>query len=234
MAADSPLDPKNMGVAVPSAASLVARAAPPPIPKPPKTRAKTARAQRSRQKRAPAKPPKRPGPGAPTADETPRILERQFQAYQLRLTGYTIDEIAIALKVSVRQISADLKAEGAFRAQQLVTHREEEIARSLSFLDTVTKRLIPATGALDAATAAVLLKANEQRNKILGLEAPKRIDVRTAAYAPGTNPLEGLALDARRLLLQRAAARLQNESASGIKNVTPVAPAESEQEVIHA
>jgi hypothetical protein len=69
-----------------------------------------------------------------------------------------------------------------------------------------------------------MLKAQEQKIALLGLNAPKQLDIKVRGpfSSPGSNPLADKPLEDRRLLLDRA---LERQRALELRNVTPTTTA---------
>jgi hypothetical protein len=103
-------------------------------------------------------------------------LERQERAFALSLDGLTHREIAAALSIDKKTAARDIAAEAQRRADELGDRRETEQAIHLARLDRLYRRAealerVPGIGAL--ATCAKIL---EQRARLLGLDAPTKLD----------------------------------------------------------
>lgn len=114
----------------------------------------------------------------------PRTLDsvarerRQRETFRLYyIERKTYDEIRQLTGNSTATICSDLKAERVRRAADLAAERTEEIAVQLAMVEEILAkamedRLAPGSGAYAAAT-----KALELRARLLGLEAPQRVDI---------------------------------------------------------
>lgn len=112
-----------------------------------------------------------------TRKRTPRQLERQEKAFAMHLDGMTYREIAAELKCDKETVQHDIHHELERRAEELAEHREVEKAHQLALVDDLYKKSMAnrsnaGTGALGAAG-----KALEMRAKLLGLDAPTKIDL---------------------------------------------------------
>jgi hypothetical protein len=125
-------------------------------------------------------PPKRlPGSGNGKGKErTAQQLERQERVFELRvIERMTVRQVAAAMKIDQKTVIADERAELQRRADEIAGRREVEQAAHMAMIDNLlqTSRRnasIPGTGALGAQA-----KALEMRAKLLGLDAPTKVDV---------------------------------------------------------
>lgn len=105
-----------------------------------------------------------------------QVLERRKRVWDLRRGGASIGEIAKTEAVSYSQIQKDLQNQ----ARMLDTTKllQSEMMLSLDRLDVMFKPFYISAQAGDADSARVCLAIMDRRIKLLGLDAPKRIDVR--------------------------------------------------------
>lgn len=123
------------------------------------------------------------------------IEKRRAQVWDLRIKGKSTRQIAVALKVSVGTAHSDLAAvlerskdENDDRAE---THRAISLARLERALDTVEKALIAdacdAQGnkdhELQLKALDRLVRIEERRSKLLGLDAPTKVDTKVTTVA---------------------------------------------------
>lgn len=117
------------------------------------------------------------GTGTRTPGEMKRLL-RQEEVFKKRiLERKTVREVAAEMDLSLQTVVDDCKAELERRAQELEERRELEKAAQVAlvedlYLTSVAMRGVPGSGALGAAG-----KALEMRAKLLGLDAPTKIDI---------------------------------------------------------
>lgn len=163
------------------------------------------------------------------------IEDRRSKAWLLRVKGKTVRQIATELGVSVGTAHSDLAAvmertrsESDDRAE---THRALSLARLDRALDTIEEALraqVPAKDPEnpDSASAdhdmrlkaiAGLLKLEERRAKLLGLDAPTKQEVSGPEGAP-------IPVDARSSLLDRLAGLVAGENAPGPAGSDPAKP----------
>jgi|SRR5579862_6183901 len=114
---------------------------------------------------------------------TPAQLERQARIFELHISGKTFREIKAELGITFDTIVSDIRHESALRAEERANVRDEDQAVQLARLDSLysdaSKRFdVPGTAAL--ATAGKVL---EMRAKLLGLDAPLKIDASLALLA---------------------------------------------------
>lgn len=127
---------------------------------------------------APAK--KKPGASVKVGPRvrTPQQLERQEKVFELSvLSGNTHRQIAVILHIDKMTVASDIRAESERRAGEIAERRETEQAQHVARLDdfyqqSMALRAAAGTGALGAAG-----KALEMRAKILGLDAPTRVEI---------------------------------------------------------
>jgi len=118
----------------------------------------------------------RKGGGGRSA-RTPMQIERQERVFKLSvLERRTVRQIAAIEKIDPKTVLSDLKQEAARRAEERAATREQDIEIHLALIDDLREQAlaakgIPGTGAFGAASKAI-----EMRGKILGLEAPLKVD----------------------------------------------------------
>jgi hypothetical protein len=140
-------------------------------------------------KPAPPVPPDRRAKPSKGRRRTALQLSRQEQVFELSvLQGKTIRQISAQLEITQETVIKDLRAEEARRSEELAAQRENAQARHLGMIDHLFERSmdlrgIPGTGALGAAAKAV-----EMRAKILGLDAPTKVDLGVQALWDALTP----------------------------------------------
>ena len=117
-------------------------------------------------------------------DKTPAVIaDEQIRCYQLRLMGHSIrriSELLAAEGISLspatvhRRVTAEIKS----RVEPLV---EEYIAMELDKLDVMETYLQPRVESGDDKAVNARLRIMERRAKLLGLDAPERLDMRLSA-----------------------------------------------------
>jgi hypothetical protein len=109
------------------------------------------------------------------------LIERQRRQLMVftmfYVDGKTYDEITVETGHSSATIAADLKAETARRAEAIAEDRDVQIGIQLAMVEDLRRksldaRLFPGTGAFGAAAKSIELRA-----KLLGLDAPSKVDV---------------------------------------------------------
>jgi DNA-binding CsgD family transcriptional regulator len=114
----------------------------------------------------------------PKRSRTAPQLSRQEQVFKLRVIDrMTVRQVAEKLNISLETVLADERAELERRAEEIEERREVETAAHLALVDDLYRQAMsrkgtPGTGALGAAA-----KALEMRAKLLGLDAPTRVEV---------------------------------------------------------
>jgi hypothetical protein len=154
--------------------------------------------------RRPRRPKKRDGgkPGARRLKRAVTIEQRRYQAFQLKVDGLALHEIAKRLGCSVGTISEDLWAvreELAENTQRLAA-REREI--SLARIEDAISGVMPRVRKGDPDAILSLDRMEKRRAALLGLDAPTKQevhlsgsvsldeidDMRAAAEANGCSP----------------------------------------------
>ena len=128
------------------------------------------------------------GQNRATRARTPKQLERQAQVFRMNvMERKTVREIAKELDISQETVISDIRAEAQLRADERAQLREADMAIQVE----LTERLLddsmrladkPGTGALGAAAKAI-----EMRSKLLGLDAPTKIDAGLDAIMDALN-----------------------------------------------
>ena len=95
-------------------------------------------------------------------------------ALELRVSGFTIDQIAERLGVSHAQAHADVSAALAQAAERTKDKAEELRELGVARCEAIVARLMDQ--AENPKAAAVILKAEDRRAKLLGLDVPKRLE----------------------------------------------------------
>lgn len=103
------------------------------------------------------------------------VAEEQVQCYELRLQGKSIRGIAEILKMSKstveRRISAEVKGRVLPLAEEV---RQMEIDRLDSYLEKLHEQIEQGRGVPRCVEVAV--KVAERRAKLLGVDAPEKVD----------------------------------------------------------
>ncbi|TAM90621.1 hypothetical protein EPN42_05620 [bacterium] len=159
--------------------------------------------QQSRATRARPKPPvRKKGDGIGNGKgrtRTPAQLERQERVFELSvMDGKTVRAIAAEVGISQDTVISDLRHEGQRRSDEIAERREVEKARAVSFYSHVAQEGLRLAAEADgveeiggsdeqpprlvskAALARGLdsaIKARERIDKILGIDAPTKVEV---------------------------------------------------------
>ena len=117
-----------------------------------------------------------------------QVAAKRKKIWDLRLAGYTAADIAVQMKCSEATVHRHLS-----RAVELIDvtqYLESEQNVSLSRIEQLIKIYWPAAagvgkhdGEPNMEVAQFVLKLDESRRKLLGLDAPKRVDVRALIIA---------------------------------------------------
>lgn len=99
---------------------------------------------------------------------------RTATALELRVAGLTIDQIAERLGVSHAQAHADVSSALAKAAERTKDKAEELRELGVARCEAIVARLMG--HADNPKAAAVILKAEDRRAKLLGLDAPKKLE----------------------------------------------------------
>lgn len=126
---------------------------------------------------------------------TAKRRELQEQVYLARVIEHlTVRQVAEKLGIATETVMAYEKAEQVRRVDEIASQREEQQANHLALIDDLHRsamalRSVPGTGSLAAAAKAI-----EMRAKILGLDAPTRIDIGVQrlveAFEPAAETIE--------------------------------------------
>lgn len=118
------------------------------------------------------------------------VMERRRRVWDLRMKGMSIQKIADQEGMTYWQIHQDLEA--AARLVDVTKYLEHELHLDLQRLDQLFAAWFPSALALDADSAKIVMTIMDRRAKLLGLDAPKRIDIdmliRTWAEKEGLDP----------------------------------------------
>jgi hypothetical protein len=139
------------------------------------------------------------GNGRGDGRRTPAQLARQERVFALSvIEGKTTRQIAVLEGIDRGTVIADLRHESARRAEDLKANREFEIERALSFYDEIAAMAVLKSKMYDGIARAggkvvdhsldAALKARERKDKILGIDAPTRIDVGLATLLEALEP----------------------------------------------
>ena len=110
------------------------------------------------------------------AQEKGAILERQLQALELRKGGFTYREIGKRLGVSHVQAHRDIQEELKHLASLRSESAEELRQLELEKLDNYERNLSHWADAGSVEAVRTLIKIQERRAKLLGLDAPEKIE----------------------------------------------------------
>lgn len=144
---------------------------------------------------------KRGTPGSKGAAAKAQATQRRARALELRTQGATHAQIAEDLCVSeerARQLVLEALKEVAAHTQEVAAHwRDLELERLERVHQSLAAALVDAEPAVASKICAQIVRASESRRKLLGLDAPTKVQVE-AEVAP---------LDAERVQQLRAALR---------------------------
>jgi AraC-like DNA-binding protein len=115
-----------------------------------------------------------------------KIEQRRAEVAKLRVKAWTLKEIADHFGVSIGLIHSDLVAVTARTKGQANEAIQIERAMSLARNDVATKAIMGSVETGDVAAIDRLVKLDDRRAKILGLDAPQRGEL----SGPGGGPLE--------------------------------------------
>lgn len=126
---------------------------------------------------------------------TPQQLARQERAFAMSvLGGQSVRDIAAALGIDKDTAAADIRHEEQRRADELGVRRENEKARSVAFYESVADLALKRAAVSDEILVQIrdgtecekkvsdrsygdAIKARERIDKILGVDAPTRVDL---------------------------------------------------------
>jgi hypothetical protein len=113
----------------------------------------------------------------PHRGETETIVARRVQALDLRKAGLTYRRIAQELKVDVATAYHDVQDELA--SLKAITAKTAEDIREIELrrLDDYTLGLTPAARRGDSKAVMTLVRVQERRAKLLGLDAPTNLQI---------------------------------------------------------
>lgn len=105
------------------------------------------------------------------------MAERRVQSLDLRKAGASYRQIAAQLKVSVETAWSDVQHELAELAKLAAASAEDVRALELARLDEVTLQMTRQMRTGSVAAAQTLIRAQERRARLLGLDAPVRSEL---------------------------------------------------------
>lgn len=152
-----------------------------------------------------------PGKPSPTQPTRVRAAQRREQAFHLRLAGATYSAIGAALGIS-KQAAHSLVLETLDEtriktAEAVAQVRELEVAR----IDAIVAKLWAQRG--DPRTADTILRAIDRRARLLGLDAPTKVEADVVSnLGPMTDDERAARIDA---IFERARARRAAAAARG-------------------
>lgn len=113
--------------------------------------------------------------GAPTPVNRASIADQQIQCYELRLTGMSIEAIAKATGIARSTVHDRIQAEITGRVQPLAEEvRKMELDRLDRWLEKLNDQI--AQGYQVARSIEVAIRVSERRAKLLGIDAPERVE----------------------------------------------------------
>ena len=135
---------------------------------------------------------------APTRARTPAQLERQEKAYHASVVlQMSHRAIAKELKVDKDTIADDIRHESRARVEANAANREYNQANALAMLAEVIRRALrrDSRGQVGDRSLDTIVRAQEQIHKLLGLDAPTKVEVGIQDFlkafevpAPGEDP----------------------------------------------
>ena len=109
---------------------------------------------------------------------TPKQLERQERCFEMHIVeGKTCRQIGAELHIDADTAARDINAESLRRASEIAARREVEQAQHIARIDDLYRKSIALSSAAGTGALGAAGKALEMRAKILGLDAPTKIDV---------------------------------------------------------
>ena len=112
---------------------------------------------------------------------------RRKTALALRCEGFTFEQIGTKLGITKQSAHEGVQKELRAVAAERKSLAEHQIDFELAQIDTVIRGMSPAAAKGDARAGMVILKAQERRAKLLGLDAPEKhehlVDVRKLSDA---------------------------------------------------
>ncbi len=111
-----------------------------------------------------------------TRRRTPAQIQRQGQVFELHLEGKTHRQIAAELTISLETVVSDIRFEAALRAEENAADREQQQAVQLARCDALYADARKHFGTPGSSALPTAAKVLEMRSKILGLDAPTKVD----------------------------------------------------------
>jgi hypothetical protein len=118
-------------------------------------------------------PPSKKSAVIAAAEDSLRADAQRALVHSLRMAGATPSGVARALDLPLKEVRALLTPASAGADQQVDSLRELESER----LDAAQLAIWPQVEAGDLAAVSVFLKLSARRSRLLGLEAPLKIDM---------------------------------------------------------
>lgn len=119
-----------------------------------------------------------------TSPAKARMLKHQEQALALRRSGMAYSAIAVKLGLSKSRAHALVQLGLEDAREQIVTQADELRTEEISRLDGMLRKVYTKAAAGDLQAVDRVLKIGERRAKLLGLEAPVRIETTGKDGAP--------------------------------------------------
>ena len=180
----------------------------------------------------PGRPMRRGRGESPTSRRRMEGIERQRQAAAMRAKGHTFDEIATALGYGSPAAAHNAVTAALQRAVLPVAEevRARELARLDALEDAIARRAAALEGAqlhedpsgkthvLGTQDSALdrLVKIQERRARLLGLDAPTKVDARTTF---SEQDIDSIVADARAIVREVVGERYGAEAAAEIDAV---------------
>lgn len=129
------------------------------------------------------------------APKKPRKLiaaERRQKVFELKMQGKTLQDIARILGINYNTAQADFAT--VTRSIDTTKWLKTRIEGDVMFLDRLIAAISPRALVGEIEAIEAVLKIMQRQHKILGMEAPKRVDVRVLiqqwAEREGLNPMD--------------------------------------------
>lgn len=158
---------------------------------------------RVRTKRTP--PKRKVGDGNGKTVRTAQQLARQERCFTLSvMQNRTIRQIAAEVGIDTKTVMKDIRAEEQRRADEIADRREMEKARAVTFYGDIAKRALKKSDKHDEFIQRILndpdfegkindrslqdaISARERIDKILGIDAPTKVDLGLQALVDALN-----------------------------------------------
>ena len=118
-----------------------------------------------------------------------RPKQRQQQAWQLRLAGHSLREIARQLGVSIGTVCGDVQRAFQEYQEQWRAEAKHFAELDLARIETILARLWPGVLQGDVKSCLAALRVLERRAKLLGLDAATKVQLSQDESAPSVDDL---------------------------------------------